>query len=96
MFYLEALHAKAPYNETGWALTDPKQEALLDAAMAETDAAKAAEKWHAVQEQQVREGGYLIPANNNFLDAYNPRVHGGNTAKYGSNSDWDYHAMWLA
>jgi peptide/nickel transport system substrate-binding protein len=93
--YLETLNSKAPFNETGWALTDSSQNRLVRAAMAELEPTKAAEKWHAVQEQQVQEGGYIVPVNNNFVDTYASNVRGGNTTRLGNNNDWDYHGMWL-
>ena len=64
--------------------------------MGETDEAKANDKWHAVQEQQVASGGYLIPSTTNFLDAYASNVRAGNTTKWGNNSQYDYAKTWLA
>jgi hypothetical protein len=64
--------------------------------MAETDPAKAQEKWHAVQEQQVKEGGYLLPASFNWLDAYAPNVRGVVTNSAGACANYDFHKAWLA
>jgi peptide/nickel transport system substrate-binding protein len=95
-FYVQTLTATAPYNETGWALADRSQERLVLDALGELNPTKAADKWHAVQEQQVAEGGYIIPTNNNNVDAYAANVRGGNTTPYGNNSFYDYHRISLA
>jgi len=94
-FYLEALNAKAPFNETGWGLK-PGQDTLFNEAVAEMNPGKAAEKWHAVQEQQATQGGYLIVANNNYLDAYGLNVHGIETTSAGNNNNYTYYKAWLA
>jgi peptide/nickel transport system substrate-binding protein len=94
-FYLEALNAKAPFNETTWGKR-PGEDTLFNDALAETDPAKAADKWHAVQEEQATKGGYAVVANNNYLDAYASNVHGVKTTSAGSNSNYDYHAAWLS
>jgi peptide/nickel transport system substrate-binding protein len=95
-FYLEALNSKAPFNETAWGLAGKGQDDLFNAALAETDPNKAAEKWHAVQEQQATQGGYVVVANNNYLDAYANNVRGVTTTSAGNNNNYDYHAAWLA
>jgi len=74
-FYLDALAPHGEYPETGWGVR-AGQETLIDDALGETDPAKAQIKWHAVQEQQAQQGGYLIPANPNYLDAYASHVRG--------------------
>ena len=94
--YVEALYSQAVYNETGWATSNPAQDKLVTEAMAELDPAKAADKWHAVQQQQVMEGGYIVPANVNFVDAYAPNVRNGNTSLWGDNSQYIYTKIWLA
>jgi peptide/nickel transport system substrate-binding protein len=94
--YLFYLTAKSSFNETGWGLKDPSQDKLTFDAIAEVDPAKAADKWHAVQEQQVEKGGYIIAANTNFVDAYASNVRGGNTSVWGDNSQYDYAKAWLA
>jgi peptide/nickel transport system substrate-binding protein len=94
--YVEALYSQAIYNETGWAMSNPAQDKLVKEAMAELDPAKAADKWHAVQQQQVMQGGYIVPANVNFVDAYAPNVRNGNTSFWGNNSQYVYTKIWLA
>ena len=95
VFYLLALNAKAVYPETGWGLA-PGQDKLLDDALGETDPAKAEVKWHAVQEQQVAEGGYLVVANFNYLDVYVPNVRGVITNASGNVANYTFHKAWLA
>jgi peptide/nickel transport system substrate-binding protein len=94
-FYLEALNAKAPFNETGWGFKSG-QDKLFNEALAETDPTSAADKWHAVQEQQVSQGGYLVVANNNYLDAYALNVHGIKTTSAGNNNNFTYYKAWLS
>jgi len=94
-FYLSALAPGAEFDETGWA-DRPGGGQLLGPALAETDPAKAARKWLDVQEQQVRQGGYIVPANMNFVDAYAPRVRGVETTAAGNNAVYRYHEGWLA
>jgi peptide/nickel transport system substrate-binding protein len=95
-FYLFSITGKASFNDTGWAKGDPAQDKLTFDAMAELDPAKAADKWHAVQAQQVQKGGYIIPANTNFVDGYASNVRGGNTTVWGDNCQYDYAKTWLA
>jgi peptide/nickel transport system substrate-binding protein len=95
-FYLLFMHRGAAFNDTGWGKADRAQDKPIFDAIAETDETRAADKWHAVQEQQVAEGGLLIPATTNFLDAYASNVRGGNTTKWGNNSQYDYAKTWLA
>jgi peptide/nickel transport system substrate-binding protein len=94
-FYNQALTPSAEFNETGWG-HKPGQNTLISDAMGETDPAKAQEKWHAVQEQQVKEGGYLLPAWFNWLDAYAPNVRGVVTNSAGACANYDFHKAWLA
>jgi peptide/nickel transport system substrate-binding protein len=94
-FYLEALNAKAPFNETTWG-KGSGQDKLFNEALAEMDPTKAAEKWQAVQQQQASEGGYAVVANNNYLDAYAKNVQGVKTSSAGNASNYDFHAAWLS
>lgn len=95
-FYLFSITGKASFNDTGWGIADASQDKLTFDAMAELDPAKAKDKWHAVQQQQVEKGGYIIPANTNFVDGYASNVRGGNTTIWGDNCQYDYAKTWLA
>jgi peptide/nickel transport system substrate-binding protein len=94
-FYLEALNRHAPFNETSWGFA-PGQDTLFYDAMAETDSAKAAEKWHAVQELQATRGGYIIVSNVNYVDAYSTKVRGVETTSAGDNNNFTFSRAWLA
>jgi peptide/nickel transport system substrate-binding protein len=95
-FYLEAIATSAIYPETGWGIHRPGADKLINAALAELDPAKATELWHAVQQQQVNEGGCIIPANFTYLDAYAPHVRGVETNSAGNNANYTYYKGWLA
>ena len=95
VYYLIAINASAQYPETGWGLR-PGQDTLLDDALGETDPGKAEVKWRAVQEQQVAEGGYLVVANFNYLDAYAPNVHGAVTNASGNVANYTFYKAWIA
>jgi peptide/nickel transport system substrate-binding protein len=93
VFHLEFLVKGAPYTETNFG--DAKSDALIYGAMAETDPARAKEKWHAVQEQQVKEGPVLIVENYNWVDAYGLNVRGTRTTNAGSCNNADFTTTWL-
>lgn len=94
-FYLEALNKHAPFNETAWGFA-PGQDNLFYDAMAETDEAKAADKWHAVQEMQAAQGGYITVANVNYVDAYSSKVRGIQTTSAGDLNNFTLRSGWLA
>jgi peptide/nickel transport system substrate-binding protein len=94
-FYLEALYKTAVYPETGWGL-HPGQDNLINDALGELNATKAKDKWHAVQEQQVKSGGYIVPANFTYLDAYSPKVHGVETNASGNCANYTFYKGWLS
>ncbi len=97
LFYLTTVYPGAPYNETHWGEgVDESSNALLRAALGELDESKAAEKWHAVQEQQVDAGGMMILANVNWLDAYAPSVRGAKTTNAGISNNFTYRTTWLS
>lgn len=92
-FYTTALTTGAPFNMSRWSGADGDR--LLREALAETDKAKAEQKWHAVQQQQFDEGGYIVFANRNYVDAYSPKVRGVQTDSTGSTNDYTYSGAWL-
>ena len=94
-FYDSALTPGGQFNETGWG-HGAGQETLINAAAGETDPAKAQARWHAAQEQQVQQGGYLIPVFFDYVDAYAPNVHGVVTNQAGNNANYVYYKGWLA
>src|SRR5579862_615526 len=94
LFYLSALYKQAPYNETHW--SNSAADALLFDALSDTNDASAEQKWHAVQELQFNEGGYIVTTNFNWLDAYAPRVRGIHTTSTGPCNYYDFKRAWLA
>ena len=93
-YYLLGLVTGGPYNDTHWG--SPKEDALLYDALAELDKTKAAEKWMAVQKAQFDDGGYLIPQNVNWLDAYAPNVRGIPTTEAMNCNNFDFGPAWIA
>jgi peptide/nickel transport system substrate-binding protein len=92
-FYLASLVPGAPYNETGWG--SPEDDNMLYAALAQTDETKAATLWHDVQQRQFDGGGYLIPANINYLDGYGLGVRGIKTTSAMNCNNFDFASAWL-
>ena len=89
-YYTQALVSQSPYPETHW--TDPSFDALLADAIAETDEAKAQDKWNAVQEIQYTKGGNIIWAQPNNVDATSSKVVGitpGGPFEIGGFAFWD-------
>jgi peptide/nickel transport system substrate-binding protein len=91
--YLSADIQGSIYNETAWG--NPKADALLFEAMAEGNPGRAKEKWHAVQELQYNEGGYIIMGNITFTDAYDDAVRGVKTTSAGPCNNYDFAGAWL-
>lgn len=95
VFYLSSMVPAGPYNESHFG-GDAAASKLVFDAIGEIDEGKAAEKWHAVQEQQVKDGPYIIPATNNWLDAYGTNVRGAQTTTAFSCNYYDFSGAWLA
>jgi peptide/nickel transport system substrate-binding protein len=93
-FYLLGLVTGGPYNDTHWG--SPADDALLYDALGELDDAKATQKWEEVQKAQVDRGGYIIPQNINWLDAYAPKVRGLQTTKAMNCNNFDFGSAWIA
>jgi peptide/nickel transport system substrate-binding protein len=79
-----AFAANAPWNETHW--KNEKFEKLLDDARAETDETKRKSYIWEMQAMLNEEGGALIPAFRDWLDAHNAKV-GGHTPHGGFDMD---------
>jgi peptide/nickel transport system substrate-binding protein len=92
-FYLQALYTGCPYDETHFG--SPSADKLLFDAMGETNPSLAAQKWHAVQELQVTQGGYVVMENFDWIDAYAPNVRGIQTTEVGPCNYWDFNRAWL-
>ncbi|MEO8687245.1 MAG: ABC transporter substrate-binding protein [Solirubrobacteraceae bacterium] len=94
LFYLNALSKAAPYNETGW--KDPAADKLLMEAIGTVDEKQAQDKWHEVQQLQFDEGGYLVYANQAYVDGLAKEVNGLEPSKAAWLSGFGLHNAWLA
>ncbi|RFB81002.1 ABC transporter substrate-binding protein [Methylovirgula sp. 4M-Z18] len=79
-----AYKSDAPWNETHW--NRPAFDKLLADARSELDEAKRKKYIWAMQEMVHNEGGSLIPAFRDWLDAHNNKV-GGHTPHFGFDLD---------
>lgn len=91
--YLAGLVTGCGAPETGWG--DPTSDRLVFDAIAESDPARAQEKWHAVQELQFEQGGNLIWANINNVDAASPKIGGFvDRARNGPLNGYAFEKLW--
>lgn len=95
IFYMQMLYPGAPYDETHWVESHPQDTKILKEALGEVDEAKAEEKWRAVQELQIKEGGQILLANYNWLDGYGLNVRGVKTTNAGPCDYWQFQGAWL-
>jgi peptide/nickel transport system substrate-binding protein len=93
-FYLQALAANAPYNETHW--QSKSFNALLSKAIGELDHAKAQRYWNQVQQIQWSQGGYLSWTNADFVDALSKKVNGLKPSSAGILGNHRFLDAWLA
>ncbi len=81
------------FNSTHWPTTP---NTLLFDALGDQDQATAKDKWLAVQKQQFDEGGYIVPAWQNWVDAYSDKVRGLKTTPAGPVDNYNFRTGWLA
>jgi peptide/nickel transport system substrate-binding protein len=85
----QSLLPTSPFNETHWHL--PKSIKLYHQANATADAAARKQIEHEMQQIDFNEGGYIIPAFIDALDAYSTKITGYSAAKVGQPlSDFDF------
>jgi peptide/nickel transport system substrate-binding protein len=94
LYYLNVLSRDAPYNETAW--KDPKSDKLLLEAIGTVDEKQAADKWREVQKLQFDQGGYLIYANQSYVDGVAKKVNGLKPSKAAWVGGYALHDAWLA
>ncbi|MGZ8708415.1 MAG: ABC transporter substrate-binding protein [Gaiellaceae bacterium] len=94
LYYLNVLSRDAPYNETGW--KDPESEKLLLDAIGTVDEAQATEKWREVQRLQFDQGGFLVYANQTYVDGLAKEVNGIKPSKASWLGGFELHDAWLA
>jgi peptide/nickel transport system substrate-binding protein len=94
LFYTLNLVKGGIYNETHFG--DSKHDALVAEAMATIDESRAAELWNEVQQIQFEQGGLIIPANNDNIDAMAPGVHGVKPEPTGGMNNRSLQDIWIA
>lgn len=93
-FYLQALAANAPYNETHW--HNPSWNTLLFKAIGELDKAKAQSYWNQVQQIQYEQGGYMCWTNADYVDGVSKKVQGLKPNPGGILGNHDFRTVWLS
>jgi peptide/nickel transport system substrate-binding protein len=93
-FYLQALAANAPYNETHW--QSKSFNTLLFKAIGERDHAKAQSYWNQIQRIQWEQGGYLSWTNADFVDALSKKVNGMKPSSAGILGNHRFQDAWLS
>jgi peptide/nickel transport system substrate-binding protein len=93
LWYEQALLSDAIWNETHW--RDPSYDKLIGQAKAATDEATAKDLWHQVQQVQYDQGGYIVWANLDLLDAAANYVKGIVPSAWFNLGGWDYRDVWL-
>jgi peptide/nickel transport system substrate-binding protein len=90
----QSLLPTSPFNETHWHL--PKYVALNEQANATANAATRKQIEHEMQLIDFNEGGYIIPAFIDALDAYSTKITGYSAARVGQPlSDFDFEHYWF-
>src|SRR6266487_588281 len=77
----QSLLPTSPFNETHWSL--PKSISLYHQANATADAATRKQIEHEMQSIDFNQGGYIIPAFIDALDAYSTKITGYSAARVG-------------
>ena len=90
----QSLLPTSPFNETHWHL--PKYISLYHQANATANAATRKQIEHEMQLIDFNEGGYIIPAFIDALDAYSTKIAGYSAARVGQPlSDFDFEHYWF-
>jgi peptide/nickel transport system substrate-binding protein len=93
IWYEQALFSDAIWNETHW--RDPKYDELIRSAEGATTEEEAVDLWKQVQQVQYDEGGYIVWANLEILDAYANYVKGVVPSAWFNLGGWNYRDVWL-
>lgn len=93
LVYEQSLLSDAIWNETHW--RDPEFDALVRAAQGATDETQALDLWHQVQQIQYDQGGYVVWANVDILDAAANHVKGVVPSAWFNLGGWNYRDAWL-
>jgi peptide/nickel transport system substrate-binding protein len=93
IWYEQALLSDAIWNETHW--RDPSYDELIHSAEAAATEDEAVKLWKQVQKIQYDEGGYIVWANLEILDAYANYVKGVVPSAWFNLGGWNYRDVWL-
>jgi len=93
LFYEQALLSDAVWNETHY--RDPAFDQMIRDAQAAGDETQAKELWHAVQQTQYDEGGYIMWANAELLDGLANDVQGLTPNGWFNLGGYDYKNVWF-
>lgn len=97
-YYVTSCIKGGIYNLSHWGegpVNYGPNNSLLFDALRETNSTKASQKWHAVQEIDHVSGAFIIPANNNWIDAYAPHVRGVQTTPVLQCGNFNFSGAWL-
>jgi peptide/nickel transport system substrate-binding protein len=93
IWYEQALLSDGIWNETHW--RDPSFDERIRSAQGAATEEEAVDLWHQVQEIQYNEGGYIVWANLEILDAAANYVQGIVPSAWFNLGGWNYRDVWL-
>jgi len=93
LWYEQALLSDAVWNETHW--RDEAFDQMIRDAQGAPDEETATELWHQIQQTQYDEGGYIVWANQNLVDAASHQVQGIVPSSFFNLGGWNYRDVWL-
>jgi peptide/nickel transport system substrate-binding protein len=93
IWYEQALLSDAVWNETHW--RDEEFDQMVRDAQGAPDEETATELWHQIQQTQYDEGGYIVWANQNLVDAASQQVQGIVPSSFFNLGGWNYRDVWL-
>ena len=93
LYYTVASLPGGIYNETHFGT--PAQVEVVGKALAEQDDTKAEQLWLDVQQDQIDDGGYIVPSNFNYVDAYGLSVRGVQTTSSMSCDNFNFKTAWV-
>ena len=92
-WYTQALLSDAIWNETHF--RDPAFDKAIQDAVGAPTPEEATSRWEAVQQRQYDEGGYIVWANQNLVDAAALNVKGIVPSQFFNLGGWNYRDVWL-
>ena len=92
-WYTQALLSDAIWNETHF--RDPAYDKAIQNAAGAPTPEEATSRWADVQQTQYDEGGYIVWANQNLVDAAGQNVKGIVPSQFFNLGGWNYRDVWL-